>query len=292
MFRNLCVDVLAFTGDGTAYIAGDCNLQCGAAACIRNFNTDGALDAAFGVGGYWALVVGEYTFLGVLGITLAPRSTRFTVAGACAITTTLTGGGAATVGTCIVRFGATGNVVTRFFGDTEDVYFDSNSATPFAQLPSGVLALAGYCAAGDSMFCTRMVSETGQPLNSLVSVASPGNCAYVRVIAPKNDGGLWFVNSCQEGSAFAACLVKLLAYSDIDSAFGSNGTLPLAEPTTLTPALIAVTAATVQPDGKLLIAGSCRSNGAYRCVKRYLPVGGIDTTWAASSAAPHTLPFW
>ncbi len=289
---------LAVAGNGAIYVAGDCNGSLGASVCVRKFTASGALDTTFGVSGYHALVVGEFTFLGVLGMALAPGSTDITLAGTCAITRTLTGGGATTVGTCIVRFNAAGGMLRHFYGGTEEAYFDRNISTAFAQLPSGVLALAGFCASGDSTFCTRIVSDVGLPLNSYVSLRSPGDYARVGAIATTASGGLWIVTTCKDGAAFAVCVVKFTAYNVLDTTFGnttSSSTRIMLEaagvPATTAPVLTRATAVATQPDGKLIIAGSCRSNGVYRCVKRYLADGSIDTTWAAGSATPNTLLF-
>ena len=189
-------------------------------------------------------------------------------------------------------------MLRHFYGGTEEAYFDSNLSTAFAQLPSGVLALAGFCASGDSTFCSRMVSDTGFPLNSYVGLRSPGDYARVEAIATTTSGGLWIVTTCKDGATFAVCVVKFTAYDVLDTTFGNtsgSSTRIMLEasgvPDTTAPVLIRATAVATQPDGKLIIAGSCRSNGVYRCVKRYLADGSIDTTWAAGSATPNTLLF-
>lgn len=275
---------LAIASDGSIYVAGQCNTALSNIVCIRKFGANGALDTDFGVAGYRALTTADYTFYSVLGIALTAGSEHVTVAGSCAVTAAT-----ATSGTCIVRFDTSGNALTHFQGGTSEFYFSGNSATVFAQLPSGVLAVAGYCSSGSTTFCTQMVSATGQPLGSLLDLDSPGDSVSVRAIAVKSDGGLWLINNCQSASLFEVCVVKFSAYNVIDTSFGVAGTLLLAETSILAPALIQVTAATVQPDGKLLIAGICASNGPYRCIKRYRIDGSIDATWASSSATPYTL---
>jgi uncharacterized delta-60 repeat protein len=280
---------VAVAGNGAIYVAGECNVS-STVVCVRKLTPDGNVDPSYATSGYYTLSVGGYTFVGVVGIALRPADGTLAVAGTCIDSTNGQFGG------CIIRLDHGGNLVPlrQWQGSNQYIYVDTLLPTAFAQLPSGALTIAGFCdlvSAAVSKFCLSTVRSN--ETFGTTSAVYPGDLWQVSAVLGKTDQNLWVVSNCKDDRTFAVCLVKILNLFLVDTTFGPNGarllTEPAGLPSTVAPAWIDSSAALLQPDGKIIIAGLCRSNGAYRCVKRYNADASIDTDWAVGSATPHTL---
>lgn len=103
-------------------------------------------------------------------------------------------------------------------------------------------------------------------------------------MAEQSDGKVIAVGSClaQGKDGFYSgdfCLARYQANGSLDSSFGDNGKVLTAITTASNDAPSSVA---VQPDGKIVLAGSCRSGVNGRnvfCVARYLPEGTFDATF-------------
>jgi uncharacterized delta-60 repeat protein len=281
---------VAVAGNGAIYVAGECNPVLSLVSCVRKVMPDGSIDARYATNGNYTLQVGSYRFSNVVGIALSPVDGTLAVAGGCRDTTT------AQLGGCIIRLDQGGNLVPirQWAGSNQYIYVDTLVPTALAQLPNGDLTIAGYCdqfSGAISKFCLSTVRSNAT--FSTTSAVYPGDFWQVNAVLGKTDQNLWVVSNCKDDRTFAVCLSRVLVLSLFDPTFGANGTRFLTEPagvpSTVAPVLIESSAALLQPDGKIIIAGLCRSNGAYRCVKRYNADASIDTDWAVGSATPHTL---
>ena len=125
---------------------------------------------------------------------------------------------------------------------------------------------------------------SGKLLTAVVGVND-----YGAALAVQADGKILLAGGCQatvaNGSAVGFCMMRWAADGSPDNTFGTNSKV-------VTPsALRAETglAVAVQPDGKIVMAGSCTTGvfGFSRkvCLRRYLSTGAPDTTFGASGLA-------
>ena len=90
------------------------------------------------------------------------------------------------------------------------------------------------------------------------------------------DGKVLVAGNCVNGTNSDFCAARYLPNGTLDTTWNSTGTVitPIGSGNDYTNAI------TLQPDGKVLLAGQCY-NGTNRdfCAARYLPNGTLDTTW-------------
>jgi uncharacterized delta-60 repeat protein len=271
---------LAVAGDGSIYVVGECSNVPSNAACVRKLNAVGGIDTSYAVSGYRSLVVSGFTLTRVVGVALSRRDGTLAVAGVCNNATTTQRG------SCIVRFDASGTTLPVHApgGIGQDVFFDNLDVASFVQRPSGALTIAGSCAITFA-FCMTSLVETGSV--SITGLSPLGSSSTVLALLARPDGGLWLVTRCYDGQVAVVCLTKFIHPGSVDTTFGNAGTLYLLETGNSARPFDYVTAALLQPDGKIVLAGNC---DVYRtCVKRYNVDGSIDTGWAVSGSLPNTV---
>ena len=92
----------------------------------------------------------------------------------------------------------------------------------------------------------------------------------------QTDGKVLLAGACLNGANVAFCAARYLANGTLDIAWNGTGKV-------ITPiggGEDTATAMTLQPDGKLLLAGSCVNGSQYDfCAVRYLANGTLDSTW-------------
>jgi uncharacterized delta-60 repeat protein len=92
------------------------------------------------------------------------------------------------------------------------------------------------------------------------------NDDYIRALALQPDGKIVVAGYCVNGSNTNFCLARYLASGALDTGFNNTGKLisPIGSPDSV------ATAAALQPDGKIVVAGYC-SNGTNNdfCLARY-----------------------
>lgn len=136
--------------------------------------------------------------------------------------------------------------------------------------PDGKIVAVGYCATPAADFCAIRLTQTGA-LDS--NFAGPGGLGAGKVVFPvgtshdfahaaalQADGKIVLAGACSVVSANQFCAARLNADGTIDSAFNgpaANGAGKFTFPIGTADGALAVA---VQPDGKLVFAGSC-SNG-------------------------------
>ena len=180
-----------------------------------------------------------------------------------------------TNGTLDTTWNGTGTVITP-------VGSSNNIATAMTQQPDGKVLLAGRCSNGSNfdMCAARYLpngtldttwNATGKVITSISSGTDAANA-----IALQPDGKVLLAGSCYNGANNDFCVARYLASGTLDTTWNGTGTV-------ITPMGIIgnfARATTLQPDGKVLLAGNC-SNGTNNdfCAARYLPDGTLDTTW-------------
>ena len=216
------------------------------------------------------------------------------------------GGCAPTVGAqdsvfCVARFESSGAPDTSFGTNgratTPETSATGNSAAfGVVVLPDGKIVAEGVCpdtvAVGIPAFCFARYSSTGtlDPTfgsAGITRIAVPNqNILGGRGFVRQPDGKLVAASSCtltSGSTVYAFCVSRVLENGALDTTFGDGGTK-------LVPAVGVdfATALTMQPDGKLLIAGRCRDASPtatnQACVVRLLSSGQRDVAFGTNGA--------
>jgi uncharacterized delta-60 repeat protein len=177
-------------------------------------------------------------------------------------------------GTLDTSFNGTGKLVTPV-GTGED------RVTAALMQADGRIVLTGYCSNGNNYdFCASRYLPTGLLDTSfngtgtlLTSLGAGHDQANSALLQP--DGRLVLAGTCYS-PAVSICAARYLPSGMLDASFNSTGVL-------ITPETIIREghgyAALLQPDGKIVLAGSCSNGGGTGfCAVRYLPTGALDTS--------------
>lgn len=271
---------LALQPDGKVVVAGICVNGSTKDICAVRYNADGTLDAGFGSGGKVITAVGTGDDV-ANAVALQPDG-KVVLAGGCF--------GATKTNFCAVRYNADGSLDNTFgsggkavaaFGTVSDV------AYAMAVQPDGKLVLAGVCGVGsrNNVCALRFTAGglldtsfggTGKVITTVGSVTD-----FAAALALQPDGKLVIAGNCVSAST-NICALRYNADGSLDSTFGSAGKVvtPTTSGSELGYALV------VQPDGKLVIAGSCY-NGTNQvfCAVRYGDTGALDANFGSAGKA-------
>ncbi len=179
---------------------------------------------------------------------------------------------------CAVRYLTNGTLDTGWNGTGKVVTsIDSNDdeAKAIAVQPDGKVLLAGYCSNGtDRDFCSARyqtdgtldtawgVAGTGKVM---IGVGSDDDFSYAIIVQP--DGKVLQAGYCDGFSNVDLCSVRFHADGTFDASWGGGGKVL----TAVGSGFDGSYAMALQPDGKLLLAGSCNdiSGGNDFCAVRY-----------------------
>ncbi len=176
-------------------------------------------------------------------------------------------------------FGAGSGKVTTAIGTGGDY------ARALAVQPDGKLVVAGYCNnGGNSSFCLARYNADGSldtGFNGSGKVVAPIGTGfdYVYALALQPDGKLVAAGSCANSGNRSFCLARYNADGNLDTGFNGSGKVvtPIGSGDDYAYALA------VQPDGKLVAAGTCANGGPYDfCLARYNTNGSLDTSFNGS----------
>lgn len=147
--------------------------------------------------------------------------------------------------------------------------------------PDGKVLLAGYCVNGTSDdFCAVRYNSNGTldlSWNGTGMVVTPvgNNADRAYAIALQSDGKVLLAGACSNGVENDICAVRYNANGTLDTSWNGSGKV-------MTPGSSSdhATAMVVQPDGKVLLGGTCYNSGiAAFCAVRYNANGTLDTSW-------------
>ena len=260
--------------DGKIVVAGTCNNGVDSDFCAARYLPNGTLDASFGSGGKVITAFSNRDDV-MNAMTLQPDG-KLLLAGYC--------NNGATDDVCALRYGINGALDASFGSGGKLITVvgsGSSAARAVALQPDGKLLVAVECVTGVSVskidFCTLRINANGTldtsfgASGTLVTSINTGN-NYVTAMTLLSDGKFILAGYCAVSGQVDFCAARLTAAGALDTAFGTGGKLTTAISNGATPATSNdfVTAMTLQPDGKLLLAGYCRS-GTYDkfCVARY-----------------------
>ncbi len=258
--------------DGKTIAAGSASNGVDSDFALARYNIDGSLDASFGAGGQITTnVSGDDT---ASGIALTPDG-KIVVVGRSV------GAGFANVFS-IVRYNSDGTLDTTFSGDgkatTALAANNSAQATAVAVQSDGKIIVAGdnVDPLGDSHFALVRYRTNGTldtTFNSngklLTSFGISANS-----VAIQSDGKI--VTAGYGNNNFA--IARFNSNGSYDSTFDGDGQVE----TDFVGGLDVAYAVAVQPDGKLVVAGTANessSGQAYFAISRYNVNGSLDSTW-------------
>jgi uncharacterized delta-60 repeat protein len=168
--------------------------------------------------------------------------------------------------------------------------------------PDGKIVAAGYCltAGSTSSFCLARFNTNGSLDTSfdgdgrVATAANPGvtNLAYAMALQP--DGKIVVVGSCRAAFTVpttytkrAFCAARYTTTGALDGSFGTGGTVntDVSGITVVTSGIDLATGVAVQPDGKIVVAGSCYIQPLSQsqfCLVRYLANGTPDPAFGSN----------
>lgn len=147
--------------------------------------------------------------------------------------------------------------------------------------PDGRVLLAGYCSNGSNNdFCAARYNANGSldtSWNGTGKVITPigSNGDTAKAIALQSDGKVLLAGYCFNGSNFEFCAARYNASGALDTSWNGAGKV-----ITSIDIDSYATATTVQPDGKVLLAGYCQNGSNVDfCAARYNANGTLDSSW-------------
>jgi uncharacterized delta-60 repeat protein len=158
--------------------------------------------------------------------------------------------------------------------------------------PDGKTLVAGNCPQVNiAGFCVFRYDNNGQRDPSF-NLGVSANSSYARAVATgirlQSDGKIIVSGDCPFQAATAFCVARLLADGQIDLSFGASGRTEI----DVTAGFDESKALIVQPDDRIVIAGSCSTSGNSGrrfCAVRTERDGLLDASFASSSARPGVL---
>jgi uncharacterized delta-60 repeat protein len=248
--------------DGKIVVAGDYTLPDDSSQfALARYNSDGSLDASFGSGGIVTTKVEDVTSK-AFGVVLQPDGKIVAGGGA----TSSTGSGSA-----VVRYLPNGSRDSSF-GSDGIVFSTQPGENGFAALalqPDGKIL-----GVGQSTPLTRYKTDgsldTSFGSGGISSVSAP----QAGALALQADGKVVVVG----GTSNSFVVVRVNADGTADPSFGSGGIVT----TPLGSGSAAASAVAVQPDGKIVAAGTARPHSAALItVARYRQDGSLDLTFGS-----------
>ncbi len=277
---------VALQADGKILLAGNCAVGAFSYFCAVRLNADGTGDSQFSATG----ASGDGKVL--TDVRGAAAAIALQADGKVLL------GGAQGQTLCVLRLNANGTKDSGFGNNGAacvDVTFNavgaSATVSSLAIQSDGKVVIAGYCRTSIDLFCIARFDGNGvldksflQYGGNVLSVGNSNGNAYA--LALQTDGKIIMAGGCVLPSAggapsFDFCATRLNLDGSFDTTFASSGKFFQA----IGPGADNAYAAALQPDGKLVLAGSCwnGSNNDF-CLARVNTDGTLDTSLAPNSA--------
>ncbi len=249
--------------DGRIVVAGACDNGTRFDFCAVRYNANGGLDSSFNGSG--KVITPNGSFEGIVGAVAIQTDGKIVLVGTCGSTSF-----------CGVRYNVDGSLDTTAngggFGANPGGRVDQ--ATAIAIQADGKFVVAGSCYNGTVYdFCMVRFDGANASLDFgfsgtwrvITPVGNSGGLANAAFVQP--DGKIVLAGLCNNGGNFDFCAVRYHANGTLDSGFNGSGKL-------LTPVgngYDRASAAAIQSDGKIVLAGSCANSTGNNvfCTARY-----------------------
>jgi uncharacterized delta-60 repeat protein len=291
---------IAIQPDLKIVIAGSCRNNGKFAFCAVRLNTDGSLDTGFGEAGSGKTIfaIGGVSDA-VNALTLQPDG-KILLAGSCVNPFDLKSH------FCVARLNPNGTLDAGFDGwhGTGNGKFgfpigpDDNYANAIALQPDGKIVLVGECRnalntspdpAINFDFCVARLFPDGTYDGSVASPAGVGRAIFpigtgddrAKAVALQADGRIVIAGACQGEFSIDFCVARLNANGSFDLSFdGPSGDGNGRFVRSASSSDDSVSGVAVQPDGKIVVAGSCGGFADFDfCLMRLHSDGQLDTTF-------------
>jgi uncharacterized delta-60 repeat protein len=293
------LNAMAVQSDGKMVLVGSCSNGVNSDFCVARLNVDGTLDTSFdgpsGGNGKFLLPMGTDDDL-ARAVAIQPDD-KIVIAGACA-----SAGGR--LNFCVARLHPDGTPDSSFVGPdgTANGAFllsissaqYSDSARSITLQTDGKIVVVGSCggSTGPLYFCLARFNANGSLDGSFNGPGTPGNgkfllpnnvafSEYGNDVAVQSDGKIVIVGQCTNVNAPSLstfCLARLNADGSFDTSFDGPGGAPGNGKFALSisGSYDSGTALALQPDGKIVVVGSCGASPAF-CLARLNSDGSLDT---------------
>jgi len=264
--------------DGKLVLVGRCTGVVNVDFCALRLNADGSPDLSFGTSGkvITAISTQGNGIDSPKAVALQPDG-KLVLAGECA--------GASVNDFCALRYNANGTLDLTFNGTGwvkvhVGAAATTNGASAVVVQPDGKLVLFGFCTLPFD-FCVLRYNANGTPDVSFngtgtVVVSPTNNADTAQAMALQPDGKLLLAGQCPPSGDICAggscpnadfCVLRLNIEGTLDNWWNGTGKV-------ITPvgagAVDFVSAILLQPDGKVVLAGSCNNGTDYDfCAVRY-----------------------
>ncbi len=294
---NDVANAVALHPDGKIVLVGGCEYTGGNSdICVARLNSDGTLDVSFdgptGTGnGKFTLPIGLIAEIGSASAVVIQPDGKIVIAGTCNITGN---------DFCVARLNPNGTLDVSFDGPSGTgngvvllpIGSGNDRATTVAVQPDGNIVLAGLCAnsGGFYDFCAARLNPDGTLDASFDGPSGTGNGKFLLPIGTSDDfatavviqpdGKIVLAGYCSS-SGYAFCIARLNPDGTLDASFdgplGTGNGKFLVQIATINDYAYAVA---LQPDGKIVLAGTCLvSGGPDFCVARLNPDGTLDASF-------------
>ncbi len=270
------IKALSLQADGKIIAAGDCSNanKAGYDICVVRYQKDGALDTSFN--GTGKVIFTTTAIYNVAATLVLQPDGKILVGGNC------TDGIGSTL--CLIRILENGSFDTSF-NETGNVIDKTSAASGIALQSDGRIVAAGACPYGTSnAFCVARFTPDGaldrtfSAIGKVITPVSAGN-NRATTIALQPDGKIVLAGYCANGSSIDFCLARYLPDGTLDASFNSTGTVvtPVGRGSDL------VSAVRIQPDGKIVVVGTCSDGNVARfCLARFQTSGALDTSFGGT----------
>ncbi len=262
---------VALQPDGKIVVAGYCGNGSNDDFCLARYQTNGVLDASFGTGGTVISPIGSSTDR-AYAVAVQPDG-KIIVAGYCT--------DAGKDRFCLARYQANGSLDPGFGASGKVIIpigSDNSWGYALALQPDGKIVVAGSCGSGLSIYAciaryqSNGALDTGFGASGKV-ISTLGSSPSTNAIALQSDGKIVVAGYCDNGSNYDFCLIRHQPNGSLDNTFGTGGKVisPIGSSDDVGQAIA------LQPDGKIVVAGTCwNGSDGDLCVARLEANGATD----------------
>jgi uncharacterized delta-60 repeat protein len=281
---------IAVQRDEKLVLIGDCNTSSNGDFCAARYHPNGILDTSFGVNGIVITQVGT-GFDYVKASTVQPDG-KILVAGGC--------GRGSTFAICLVRYNMDGSIDSSFAGTGKLIEPTGTSFALSIELQQdGKILLAGECLNATNtqkIFCiarynadASIDTSFGASGKVLTQTENLSNSALAVKI--QSDRKIIIAGACYNSSVSKFCAARYNANGSLDTSFAGTGTIA----TAVGNGNSAGQALALQPDGKILLSGTCSDSNANGVSNNFCAVrydGGPNTPKTLTEYVYNSLSYY